>query len=521
MPAEPFLLAVGIGLCVIASAALERRTQLPIPVFLVPAGVALAYAPGVPDAILRPDVVFYVFLPPLVYASAFFTTPRQWRANWRPIALLAVGLVVATVFVTAAVAVVAVVGLGWAAAFVLGAVVSPTDPVAATGVIGRLGAPARLRTVLEGESLVNDGVALVIFSVAVSAARSGSFSLLHGLLEFVEAFAGGVAIGVVVGWTVTQIRRRVHDTMIEITISLLTPYVAYVPAQQAHVSGVLATVTAGAFLGWNSEGIFRPHVRVQSYAFWQVLTFLLESTLFVLLGLQFPVVVGGLSHAGTTLAWWGLVVFATVVGVRLLWQFTVPPLLGILDRRLRGAETTAPWRERLVVGWAGIRGALTLAAALSIPADVPGRRLVLYLAFAVVLASILVEGLSLPWLVSSLGLAAGDATRRREDEARVCLAEAALRRLDELADDGVEEERIEPFRLLFEERRSQATSRLADEDDDGNDGVEPARVEAEVVSAQREVLHRLVDQRKLDPESARALQRELDMAEVRLPHGRP
>jgi Na+/H+ antiporter len=506
-----FLIALAVAAAVIGSVGLERASGLPGTVFLVPAGVGLSYLPGLPRIGLDPKVVFFVFLPPLLYAAAFFTSPRDWRTNWRSITALAIGLVVATSFAVAGVAGRLIGRLDWAAAFVLGAAaaVAPTDPVAATAVIGRLGGPARLRTVLEGESLVNDGVGLVIFSIAVSAGVSGSFSILHGFVRFVEVAAGGIAVGAVVGWAVVEVRRRIHDPMVEITVSLLTPYLAYLPANQAHVSGVLATVATGAFLGWRSEGLFTAQTRMQAFAFWDVLRFLLESTLFVLLGAQFRSVVGGLSrYAALSLVWYALLTFAVVAVVRLLWQFIVPHFL-----RPGGV---APWRERLVLGWAGLRGAVTLAAALSIPHTLPDRSLVLFLAFSVILATTLVEGLTLPLLVTRLRIAQPAQTRRREIEARVKLAEAALNRLVELAaEDETDVESIEPLRTIHGQRIERLRSELDDRNDDSDDGRSSEELQLEVIDAQREMLRRLSGEGALDRTTAQRLQRELDLEESR------
>ncbi len=511
-----FLIALAVAVVVIASVPFEKSSGLPGPVFLVPAGVGLTFVPGLPDIVLRPNVIFYLFLPPLLYSAAFFTSPREWRQNWRPITGLALGLVLATVFAVGGVLGAAVAGLGWAAAFVLGAVLAPTDPVSATGVIGRLGAPERLRTILEGESLVNDGIALVIYSIAVSAAVSGSFSVLHGFVRFVEVAAGGVAVGVAAGWILGQIRRRVHEPRLEITISLLTPYAVYLPAEQAHVSGILATVTTGAFLGWQSKGLFSAQTRMQAFAFWDVLTFLLESALFVLLGAQFPLVVRGLgSQSSASLAWYALLAFAVVVTVRMVWQFTVPHFVHALDARFRELRSPTPARERLLLGWAGLRGAVTLAAALSIPLAMPGRQLVLFLAFSVILATILVQGTTLPLLVRVLGVAEPAAVQRRELEARVKLDEAALDRLEELAaEQDVGAETLEPLRRHYTSRIERQTAHL-EERDGADDGIQPEQLQLDLIGAQRDQLRALRRRGAIDSATARRLQRELDLEESR------
>jgi len=289
--------AVGLG------AALARRTRIPAPCYLVLAGLAVGFLPGVGDVHLPPDVVFYGFLPPLLYSAAFLTVPREVRDNWLSILLLAVGLTAATLFAVAGVAWAAIAALGAGSAFLLGAVLGPTDPVSATAVIGATSAPSKLRTILEAESLVNDGVGLVAFSVALAAVEHGSLSVGDGVAKFVQLSAGGIALGIAVAFLVERLRRRIHGVVPQITISLLTPFAAYVPAESVDVSGILATVACGMYLGWRADGLFRPEVRAQSRAFWNVLTFVLGSVLFVLLGMQFRPVLAELHgfSAGTLL----------------------------------------------------------------------------------------------------------------------------------------------------------------------------------------------------------------------------
>jgi len=385
------------------SAALRGRARVPIACYLVLLGVAISVVPGVHAIRLPPDVVFYGFLPPLLYSAAFLTAPREVRENWLSILLLAFGLTAATLFVVGAVAWAAVTGLGAGGAFVLGAVLGPTDPVSATSIIGSTSAPAKLRTILEAESLVNDGIGLVAFSIALTAVERGTYSVGDGVLKFVQLSLGGVAFGIVVGFLVERLRHRLHDARVEIPVSVLTPYLAYVPAEKLHVSGILATVACGVYLGWRSEGIFRPQVRPQSVAFWKILTFVLSSVLFVLLGTQFRVVVNGLSGVSAwTLTRDAALVFAVVVAVRLIWMFTVPHLVAVFGRSRAWAEID-PWRDRFILGWSGMRGALSLAAALSIPASVAHRDEILFLTFTTVLATILVLGIPLPWLLDRLG----------------------------------------------------------------------------------------------------------------------
>jgi CPA1 family monovalent cation:H+ antiporter len=497
-----FLIGVAVAVAMLASLGLARRTELPAPVFLVLAGLGVSFVPQVPDVILRPDVVFFVFLPPLLYSAAFFTTPRDLRRNWLPISLLAVGLVLATLFAVAGAVAAGPVALGWGAAFGLGAIVSPTDPVAAGGVLSRLGAPERLRTILEGESLVNDGVALVVYALAVAAATGGGFSVTHGVFRFFEMAAGGIALGIALGYVVAKVRRHVDDIEQEIVISLVTPYVAYVGAERAHLSGVLATVATGVFLGWRSEGLFRPRTRLQANAFWEILTFLLESVLFVLLGAQLPVVLRGLGdYPPWQLAGWSLLVFAVVAGVRLAAHLAAP---------------VSSWRQRLVLGWSGMRGAITLAAALALPLDFPRRDLVLFLAFTLVLGTLVAQGVSLPYLVRGLGLSTRAEATRRELDARMRMTEAALARVEELAAGGeAGAATLGPLRQQYEGRLERLCSR-ADGDRDRQLTGQYSHAVREAIAAQRSALRQLQQERRLDQDATRRLQRELDLEESRL-----
>lgn len=394
-----------------------QRSRIPPPVYLVLAGLAVSFIPGVERFHLPPHLVFYGFLPPLVYAAAFVTAPREARENWRFILVLAFGLTAATLGAVGLVGWALLPALGAGGAFVLGAVLGPTDPVSATAVLGHTSAPERLRTILEGESLVNDGVGLVAFSIALTAVEHGGFSALDGLVKFLYVSTGGIVFGMLVAWLVERVRVRVHDARIEIPLSVLTPFAAYIPADKLHLSGILATVACGVYLGWRSGGFFKPEVRVQSYAFWNVLTFALTAVLFVLLGTQFRRVVEG---ASGRLILDPLLVFGVLTVVRFLWMLTA-------------VRDTV--RDRIVLGWSGMRGALSLAAALSIPVAVGQRNQILYLTFTTILAGLIVLALPLPWLLDLLGFEAGGADERA--------ARGRLRGLDGLAARRAELRRME------------------------------------------------------------------------------
>src|ERR671915_511392 len=446
-------LILGLGVAIAALSTVARLVNVPYPIILVIGGLGIGLVPGLPDVTMEPDLVLVIFLPPLLYSAAFFANLRDLRADLRAISLLAVGLVVATACAVAVVAHALIDGLPWAAAFALGAIVAPTDPLAATEIVRRLGAPRRITSVIEGESLINDGTALTFYRFAVAAAVGSTFSLADATLEFLLDSTGGIAVGLAVGWAVAEIRRRLDAPPVEITISLATGYAAYLPAEQAGLSGVLAAVSAGIVLGWRAPDIASARMRIQGIAVWDTLVFLLNAILFILIGLQFQVVLDGLEgRSAADLALWAAAVCGAVVGARLLFVFTTPYVIRALDRRESQRARRSSWQSRVVIAWTGMRGAVSMAAALALPLEVsggaafPGRDLIIFLAYAVIVFTIVVQGLTLPALIRWLGLQETDAGTEREEEllARLAIGEAALRRLDELTgEDWTREETLE------------------------------------------------------------------------------
>src|SRR6476659_6015839 len=316
------LVELGLILAIATMLVIAPALRVPYPILLVIGGLVLGLVPGMPEFELQPELVFFGVLPPLLYGAAFFTSLRDLRTSARPITALAVGLVVATTVGVAAVAHAFVDGLSWPSAFVLGAIVSPTDPLAATSIARRLGVPRKLVTIVEGESLVNDGTGLVLYRVAIAAVVTGSFSAFYTGGLFVVVAGGGIAFGLLVGWIVRQVRRRLDNPPAEITISLLTGYMAFLPADLMGVSAVLATVTAGVYLGWHTPELTTPQVRLQGVAVWEIATYLLNALLFVLIGLQLPVVIDALGgFSASTLIGYAAAVSLTVIVVRFAWVF--------------------------------------------------------------------------------------------------------------------------------------------------------------------------------------------------------
>jgi Na+/H+ antiporter len=500
--------------------------RIPYPIVLVIGGVALGFLPGMPELELPPDLVLVAVLPPLLYAGTFFTSLHELKLNMRPLGLLAVGLVITTTVIVAVVAHTTIDDLGWSSAFVLGAIVSPTDPLAATSIARRFGVPRRLVTIIEGESLINDGTALVAYRFAVVAVVSGSFSLWHAGLEFLYSVIGGIAIGLGVGWLIRQLRRRLDNPPLEITIALLSGYFAYIPAGLAHTSAVLAAVTVGIYMGAHTSELTTAQTRVQGDAVWEIVVFVLNALLFVLIGLQLPVILDQLSGepAGTLLAY-GVIVSATVILVRIAWVFPATYIPRLLSRRIRKRDPYPPWQYPAFISWTGMRGAVSLAAALALPlttdagAAFPGRDLIQFLAFCVILATLVGQGLSMPLVIRALGLESDRLSEKEETKARIRAAEAALARLEELLEeDWVRPDSAERLRGLYSFRRSRFAARF-DREDDGaieEQSIAYQRLRRELLDAEREMLDQLRRDGVINEQVVQRVVRDLDLEDLRL-----
>jgi Na+/H+ antiporter len=542
LPGIETILVLLVAVAVLAT--LANKIYVPYPILLVLGGLVLGFVPKLPRVELEPDVVFLLFLPPLLYVSAIFTSWRDFRANIRAISLLAVGLVLMTTCVVAAVAH-WVVGLPWAAAFVLGAIVSPTDAIAATSVAQRLGVPRRIVTILEGESLVNDATGIVAYRIAVTAVAAGIFSLWQAGMQFIIGAIGGIAVGFGVGWLVLWARRHVADDPdIQNTVSLLTPFAAYLLAEepshwaweQLHLpgdfafSGVLAVVTTGLYLGRRGPEYISPATRMQGYAFWELVTFLLNGLIFALIGLQLQGILERLSegteYPAAELIFYGALISLAVILARFLWVFPATYVPRWLSRRLRERDPSPPVRQVTVIAWTGMRGVISLAAALALPlaieggaAPFPGRDLILFLTFCVILATLVVQGLTLPVLIRALGLEDDGSQEREEIKGRVQVADAAIARIDELAEeDWVREDTVERARGLYNYRRSRFAARYHGADDDGLEERSAAyqRFMRDLLRAQRATLIQLRNEGRISDEVMHRIERDLDLEESRL-----
>ncbi|HEX6584498.1 MAG TPA: Na+/H+ antiporter [Thermoleophilaceae bacterium] len=518
------LVVFGLLLATAGLAVLAGVLRVPYPITLVLGGTVIGFLPGVPTVQLDPDIVLLIFLPPLLYGAAFFTSIRELRQNARAIAALAIPLVFVTM---AAVAVLAheVVGLGWAESFVLGAIVSPTDAVAPAEILRRVGAPRRLLAIVEGENLTNDWTALILYRVAIAAVVSGSFSLWEAGLEFIASGIGGLAVGLAAGWLIRQVRSRIDDPPTEITISILSGYAGYLPAEELGFSGVIAAVTTGIYMAWYTPQLTTPVMRLQGMAIWEILTFLLNAVLFLLVGLQLPGILDNLSgRSAGELLLWGALVSLVVIAVRLVWMFTTPYLIRLVDRRESQRLRRVPAGPRLVVGWAGMRGSVSLAAALAIPletdagASFPERDLIIFLAFAVILVTLVGQGLTLRPLIDWVGLEDDGEESREDTMARRRVAEAALARLDDIGEpDWVSAETLGRARAFFDYRQRRFGA-LEDPDRDNLEDRANAwrRLMYELFDAQREALLELRNNGDISDDVRRRVERDLDLEESRL-----
>ncbi len=509
---------VGLLIAAIPLVGLARRWQIPYPIVLVIGGLVLGFVPGLPRIELSPDLVLLIFLPPLLYWESITAPTDEMRANARVIWPLAVGLVILTTAVVAVVARALVPALGWAAAFVLGAVVAPTDEIAAVPIAERLGVPRHVTAIIQGEALLNDAGSLVLYAAAVAAVVTGTFSWAHASLEFVLAAFGAVAIGLLAGGAAVWAWRQFQDTRLQAAISVLLPFVAYVPAQHLNVSGVLAVVTAGVFVNRYTPKVITPSARLQLVGWWETTVFLANAVIFILLGLQLHAVVTAAlahGHPWSQLLLVAAAVNAAVVIVRFGWvyaQAAIARAAGFAD------DTQQQWKHLLVVTFSGLRGAVSLAAALALPLTVrsgarfPERDLIVFVTFTVILGSLVVGGLSLPSVIARLRIPDDDSEEQEVRRALLAGTEAALRRLDELAREG----RVDPRQAdLLRERYEAMHLRYQGKE---NERAVLARygVELELLEAERAAILELRRRGEIENKVMRRLQLTLDIAETQL-----
>ncbi|WP_412076777.1 Na+/H+ antiporter [Streptomyces xanthophaeus] len=513
------LVALVAGSAVVAG--LARRTPVPAPLLLVAAGLLAAYVPGVPTYALDPHIVLPLLLPPLLHTAAVDSSYLDLRANIRPIALLSVGYVLFATLVVGYAAYLLVPGLSLPVALVLGAVIAPPDAVAATAIARKLGLPNRITTILQGESLVNDATAITAYKVALAAVVGVGAGWAGGIAEFLLASVGGVGVGLLLMVPIHHLRKRLKEPLLQNTLSLLIPFVAYAAAERVHASGVLAVVVVALYLGHRNWQVDFA-TRLQEEAVWRMVAFLLESVVFALIGLQLPVVLKGLGeYEGPVAAWYAVAVFVTVVVARFVWVFPATFLPRWLSARVRRREPETDWRAPVVVGWAGMRGVVSLAIAFSVPMSVPHRNLILFLTFTTVIGTLVVQGLTLPPLIRLLRLPPRDlhAETLAEAQAQSEASRAAEERLAELLEDPANSlpgPLADRLRTVMERRRNAVWERLGEVNPITGESADDVyrRLAREMIEAEREVFVTLRDRRRIDDEMLRVLLRRLDLEEA-------
>ena len=508
------LLGVAIALTYLA-----RRLRIADPIVLLVGGVALGFVPNLPQVELEPDLVFLLFLPPILFSAAYFTPIRDFKANARPILLLAVGLVLFTTVVVGLVVQALVPGIEPAVAFTLGAIVAPPDAVSATAIFRRLGVQRRIITILEGESLINDASSLIAYRTAVAVVATGAFSLLEATELFVVAGLGGIAVGVIIGAILARALSRTGEPVLEIIVTLVAPFTAFVAAETLGFSGVLATVVAGLITGQRGARVLSPEARLLGRGAWATTIWVINAFVFMFVGLQLREILLGLSeYTAAELAWLGLAVALTVIVVRIVWVYPATYLPRFLFRRIRERDPYPPPQTVFIVAWAGMRGVVSLAAALALPADFPQRELLLYLTFAVIVATLIGQGLTLPWVVRHLGVADfGDTQDHEEAHARLAAAEAARLRLDELEVEYPDHlPLIDQLRAAFDHESSHVWQHR-------EEGPNPAEAElidhrairSAVLLAEREAVIRLRDDGEINDDTLRRIEQDLDLEALR------
>jgi monovalent cation/hydrogen antiporter len=517
---SPVALVFVLLLAATVLAGVARRLGIPDPIVLVIGGLVLGLLPGVPPVELEPDLVFLLFLPPILFGAGYFTSIRDFQANLRAILLLSIGLVLFTMTAVAIVVHWLAPELGWPIAFATGAIIAPPDAVAATSVFNRLGAPRRMVTILEGESLVNDATALVALKTALTAATVG-FSVIDASTSFVIVAVGGIVFGLVVGTLAWRVIARIDDTILAIVLTLLIPLGIYAPAEEfLGVSGVLAVVTAGLIAGRGASRALTSAQRVLGEAAWGTVLFLINGAVFVLIGLQLPIVLRevGAERSPLELLTIGALVSLITVAARIIWVFPATYLPRWLSGRIRSREPYPKATHVAVVSWAGMRGVVSLAAALALPEDLAGRSLVIFCTFCVILTTLVFQGLTLPTVIRTLRISSDGEEAGEEREARLMAVQAAVERITLL------EEEWPDHRELVDQLRAQYEHRVVHIDPDGHGPRDEAEKELlehrlirhAVIEAEREAVIRLRDDGRISDDVMRRVERDLDLEELRL-----
>ncbi len=517
---------IALLVAVVILVRLSRFLELPSAILLLVGGLGLSFVPGFSNIELAPEMIFTLFLPPLLFVAGVRTSWRDFRQNARKINLLAIGLVVMTTLVIGFVAHWTIPELPLAAAFTLGAIVSPTDAIAATSITNRLGVPRRIITILEGESLVNDATGIVVYKLTVAAVLTGAFSIFEAGWQFLLNAGGGIALGLALGWLFIFFIDRIEDAPVEITITLIAPFTIYIAADNfLGVSGVLAVVAAGYYFSRRLPRSNSSETRLQAISFWNMLDFLFNGALFLLVGLQLRRIVAGLSGISV----WNAIGYAAIVSAaliltRILWIFSLTYLPGFLSSKLSKDEMLPSWKSVFVVAWTGMRGAISLAAALALPltlasgAQFPERDLIIFITFFVILATLVVQGLSLPPIIRRLHIKDDGATAREEAAAQLEILQAALKRLKEIETAGkVPLQLVNQLKDDYERRADGLTAIVSEGENSCRDFFKNDRdLQLDILKTERDTLQDLRERGTLHNDAARHIENDLDLEEQRL-----
>jgi monovalent cation/hydrogen antiporter len=520
---DNFAIVILLLTIVTALAEVADRLKIPYPILLVLSGIAIGFWPGLPLIQLSPDVVFLVFLPPILYAAAWTTSWPDFKKAKRPIILLAIGCVI---FTTCAVAVVAhyfIPGFSWAEAFVLGAIISPPDAVAATAATKGLGIPKRIITILEGESLINDATGLIAYRYGLAAIATGVFSLAEAGLQFLLVAVGGLVFGLILGYIFKWIHKITPDNpTTDTTFTFLVPFIAYLGAEHFHLSGVLAVVSAGLFLSWNSSEVFSQRTRLQAGNAWDTVIFILNGLVFILIGLQLPNVLNTIGNTpiSSLLFYGGLISLAVIVG-RIIWVYPGAYLPRWFSKKIREREPDTNIRLVTIVAWAGMRGVVSLAAALALPytfadgSTFENRSLIIFITFCVIFATLVVQGMTLKPLIRWLGISPDTRVHEEEKEARITLAFAAIEKIEGEYSLSLSDDVLNQIKTKYEIRIQRLRK---GEQGKFNEALvnQFHQVQHELLHAERKLIIQLRREGKISDEVLRKLEYELDLEETRL-----
>lgn len=512
-----------------ALSAVAEMIRISYPVLLVVVGLVIGLIPGLPIIELKPEVVFFIFLPPLLYAAAWSTSWHDFKKMKRPITLLAVGLVLFTTTLVAVIAHYMIPDFTWPLAFLLGAIISPPDAVAATSVTKGLNVPKRVLVILEGESLVNDASGLIAFRYALIAVTTGNFIFWEASLNFIMVVVGGIAVGLLVGYVFYNIHKLcTTSSMIDVILTLLTPFVAYTVAERIHTSGVLAVVVAGLFLTYRASVMFSHQTRIHALGVWETMVFILNGVIFILMGLQLPAILKGIetNYSLPLMIGYGLLIGVGIMIIRLLWVFPGAYLPRILSKRIRDAEERPNWKAVFITGWTGMRGVVSLAAALALPVTLndgspfPQRDLILFVTFVVIMFTLVFQGLSLPYLIRKFNLPSSNQEEMEEQHARIKLANSVILHIEEnyamgVVHDDVLNQVKNKYELKINhlnkkvrtEENTKDTTRLFDQLN---------KMQKELLKVERNVILDMHKQGTVGEEVLRRLEYELDLEESRL-----